>query len=88
MRCASFVLFALILLAPAALACPVCFGAPDDPMVKGMSKGIVVLLSLVGLVQIGFAAMFWSFWRRARAQKRFRDSLRVIHSYDREGPFS
>jgi hypothetical protein len=81
-------LIALLLIAPAALACPVCFGAPDDPMTKGVSNGIWVLLSLVGLVQIGFVAMFWSFWRRAREQRRFRDSLRVIHSYDREGPFS
>ena len=87
MRLISFALI-LILLAPAAFGCPVCFGAPDDPMVKGMSNGIWVLLSLVALVQIGFAAMFWSFWRRAREQKRFRDSLRVIHSYDREGPLS
>ncbi len=78
----------LILIAPAAFACPVCFGSPDDPMVKGVNNGIWVLLSLVGLVQIGFVAMFWSFWRRAREQKRFRESLRVIHSFDREGPFS
>lgn len=87
MRGVSLILL-LILIAPAAFACPVCFGAPDDPMVKGMSNGIWVLLSLVALVQIGFVAMFWSFWRRAREQKRFRESLRVIHSYDREGPFS
>ena len=78
----------LITLAPVAFACPVCFGSPDDPMIKGVNNGIWVLLSLVGLVQIGFVALFWSFWRRAREQKRFRDSLRVIHSYDREGPFS
>jgi hypothetical protein len=78
----------LLAIAPAALACPVCFGAPNDPMVKGVNNGIWVLLALVALVQVGFAAMFWSFWRRAREQKRFRDSLRVIHSYDREGPFS
>lgn len=81
-------LILLMLIAPAALACPVCFGSPDDPMVKGVNNGIWVLLSLVGLVQLGFVAMFWSFWRRAREQKRFRDSLRVIHSFDREGPFS
>lgn len=85
---AAIVIIALLLFAPAALACPVCFGAPDDPMVKGVNNGIWVLLSLVGVVQIGFIAMFWGFWRRAREQKRFRDSLQVIHSYDREGPFS
>jgi hypothetical protein len=78
----------LITLAPVALACPVCFGSPDDPMVKGVNNGIWVLLALVGLVQVGFVALFWSFWRRGREQKRFRDSFRVIHSYDREGPFS
>jgi hypothetical protein len=83
------IVVALILLAPALSACPVCFGgSPNDPMVKGVNNGIWVLLALVALVQVGFAAMFWSFWRRAREHKRFRDSLRVIHSYDREGPFS
>ena len=79
---------AMLLVAPTIFACPVCFGAPDDPMVKGVNNGIWVLLALVGVVQIGFVAMFWSFWRRAREQKRFRDSLRVIHTFDREGPFS
>jgi hypothetical protein len=89
---ALVVIAALVLIAPAALACPVCFGSPDDPMVKGVNNGIWVLLALVALVQIGFAAMFWSFWRRARDQKRFRESLRVIHSFDRsfdrEGPLT
>ena len=68
----------LMLLAAPALGCPVCYGAPDDPMVKGMNNGIWVLLGLVGFVQIGFVAMFWSFWRRAREQRRFRESLRLI----------
>lgn len=65
-------------------ACSVCWGAPDDPMVKGVNKGIWVLLGLVGFVQIGFVALFWSFWRRAREQKRFRESLHVIEG----GPLS
>ena len=70
---------AVVLLASQALsACPVCWGAPDDPMVKGVNNGIWVLLGLVAFVQIGFVAMFWSFWRRAREQRRFRESLRVI----------
>jgi hypothetical protein len=67
-----------IFVAQAAAACPVCFGAPGDPMTKGVSNGVWVLLGLVGFVQIGFVAMFWSFWRRAREQRRFRESLRVI----------
>jgi hypothetical protein len=60
-------------------------------MVKGVNNGIWVLLGLVVFVQLGFAALFYSFWRRARQQKRFRESFRVIHSYDtleRGGPLS
>jgi hypothetical protein len=74
--------FALILLlvavAPSLFACPVCWGAPDDPMVRGVNSGVWVLLALVALVQAGFIAMFWSFRQRAREQQRFRESLRVI----------
>lgn len=70
----------LLAAAPVALGCPVCFGSPDDPMVKGVNNGIWVLLGLIGFVQIGFVALFWSFWRRARAQRRFRESFHVVHS--------
>ena len=76
-RVIVLVLLALAL-APEAWACAVCYGAPGDPMVKGVNNGIWVLLGLVGLVQIGFVAMFWSFWRKAREQRRFRESLRLI----------
>jgi hypothetical protein len=75
---ALFVAGGAILFAEPALACAVCYGAPGDPMVKGMNAGIWVLLGLVAFVQIGFVAMFWSFWRRGREQRRFRESLRVI----------
>ena len=80
-RRASITVLTLLLalaVAPSALGCPVCWGAPDDPMVKSANNGIWVLLGIVAFVQIGFAAMFWSFWRRAREQRRFRESLRVI----------
>ena len=75
---------ALVLIAPAASACPVCWGNPDDPMVKSANNGIWVLLGVVGFVQIAFAALFISFWRRAKEQKRFRESLHVIEG----GPHS
>jgi hypothetical protein len=68
----------LLLAANDAFACSVCYGAPGDPLVKGANNGIMFLLGIVGLVQIGFVAMFWSFWRRAREQRRFRESFRVI----------
>ena len=73
------VLAMIVLVAAPAFGCPVCYGAPDDPMVKGVNNGIWVLLGFVGFVQIGFVAMFWSFWRKARAQRQFREQFRVIH---------
>jgi len=73
----------LLLLAPDAAACSVCYGAPGDPLVKGANNGILFLLGIVAFVQIGLVAMFWSFWRKAREQKRFRESLRVIEGGQR-----
>jgi hypothetical protein len=77
MRLAAGILI-LLLVAQAAGACPACYGAPNDPMVKGVNNGIWVLLGLVGLVQAGFVALFWSFWRRARANKRFREQFHIV----------
>jgi hypothetical protein len=78
--------FALILVftlfAQTASACTVCMGAPGDPMNKGVSNGIWVLLGILGFVQIGFIAMFASFWWKARQLRRFRESLQVIHRFD------
>lgn len=69
----------LLLLAGAApaAACAVCFGAPDDAMTEGMNNGILVLLGTIGLVQVGFVALFWKFWRRAKrlAERRARFQL-------------
>jgi len=79
-----FSLTVYLFAASAAMACPVCWGAPDDPMVKSVNKGIYVLLGIVGFVQVGFVALFWSFWRRAKEQQRFRESLHVIEG----GPLS
>ncbi len=69
----------LVLFAPViASACPVCYGPADEPMVKGTNNGVWVLLGVIGFVQLGFVALFWSFWRRAREQQRFRESFHVI----------
>lgn len=75
----------IALFVESAAACPVCFGAPDDPMVKGVNNGIWVLLGLVGAVQLGFVAMFWSFWKRAREQRRFRDQFHVVGAGAQQG---
>lgn len=68
-----------ILLVPAVLsACPVCYGAPNSPMTKSSNNAIGFLLGVIGFVQIGFVAMFWSFWRRAKAMRRLRESFRLV----------
>ena len=60
-------------------ACPVCFGDPNSAMTKGTNNGVFFLLGIIGFVQIGLGAMFIAFWRRARALRARRDSMRVIN---------
>jgi len=47
-------------------------------MTQGTSNGILFLLGVIGLVQIGFVALFVNFWRRARALRRRRESFHLI----------
>ena len=58
-------------------ACPVCFGGPNS-IGKGMDAAILFLLSIVGLVQLGIVALFISFWRRAKALRRRKESFHLI----------
>lgn len=58
---ASFLAFAR-----PALACPVCFGAPDSPQVKGMQMGILALLAVTVVVLGAFAAFFLYLRRRQK----------------------
>ena len=69
--------FAMLFLASAANACPVCFGGPDS-ITKGIDTAIFFLLSIVGLVQLGFVALFWSFRRRAKELQRRREQFHLI----------
>jgi hypothetical protein len=59
-------------------ACPVCFGDPNSPMTKSTTNAVWFLLGIVGFVEIGFVALFVTFWRRARAMKNFREQFHVI----------
>ena len=79
-RRARFVVIALaLLLVPAILsACPVCYGAPNSPMTKSSNNAIIFMLGIIGFVQVGFVAMFWSFWRRARELRRLRESFHLL----------
>lgn len=74
---------AMVLLAIAAMpvianACPVCFGQAATPLTKGASNGILFLLGIIGSVQIGFVALFVSFWRRTKALQERREQFRVL----------
>jgi hypothetical protein len=79
-RKTQFVLVAIcLLLVPSVLsACPVCYGAPNSPMTKSSNNAIMFLLGVVGFVQVGFIALFWSFWRRAKELRRRRESFAVL----------
>ena len=67
----------LLLLPQIANACPVCFGGSSS-IGKGMDAAILFLLSVVGLVQLGIVALFFSFWRRAKELRRKRESFRLL----------
>ena len=72
-------LIALMLAVPeSASACTVCYGDADDAMTQGMNNGILTLLAVVGVVQVGFVAMFWSFWRRSRELKMRRKKFHLV----------
>jgi hypothetical protein len=43
-----------------------------------MDSAIWFLLAVLGFVQIGFIALFWSFWRRARELRRRREEFHLI----------
>ena len=57
---------ALAVFAEQAHACSVCFGAPDDPMTKGMNFGILVLLGVTGVVLGVFALFFLKLRAKAK----------------------
>ena len=80
-RIAAAVLLGIAALgiAQPALACPVCFGATDSPMAAGMNNGIFFLLGIIGMVQIGFVALFVSFRRRGKDYQDNADILEVIN---------
>jgi hypothetical protein len=76
----QFVVIAIaVSLLPSILsACPVCYGAPNSPMTKSSNNAIMFMLGVVGFVQVGFIALFWTFWRRAKELRRRRESFHVL----------
>ena len=69
----------LLLLVPTiASACPVCYGQPGTPITDGARNGILFLLGVIGSVQIGFIALFVSFWKKAKAVQEKREQFKLI----------
>ena len=48
------------------LACPVCFGAEETPMIAGAKLGVMVMLAITLAVQGGFVGFFLYLRRRAK----------------------
>jgi len=67
MRKVPAYLLMLILCLPAQVdACAVCYGAAEDPMVKGMNSAIFFLLFAIGSILLGVIALSIYFARRAK----------------------
>lgn len=68
-----------------ALACPVCFGATDGPMLQGSNTGILALL-VVTLAMLGaFGLFFLHLMRRAGATPDA-TAARMTHQLEAEEP--
>ena len=61
------IVVAVVALVPESLlACPVCFGASDEPAAHAMNYAIFTLLGVTGSVLGSFLAFIGYLWRRAR----------------------
>ncbi len=65
MSLAILVCLAALLTAQPVLACSVCYGDPNSAMTHGAQAGVIVLLSVVGVVLTGLASMLLFWMRRA-----------------------
>ena len=63
---ASIISLILLLLPSGVYACAVCYGAADDPMVKGMNSAIFFLLATIGSILLAVISMTIYFARRAK----------------------
>jgi heme/copper-type cytochrome/quinol oxidase subunit 2 len=48
------------------LACPVCFGAEETPMIDGAKAGVLVMVGITVTVQGAFVGFFFYLRRRAK----------------------
>lgn len=72
------------LVASAIQACPVCYGASaNSAMTRGTNNAIWFLLGVIFFVQLGFVALFWTFWRRAKEISKRRERFQLIRGMAR-----
>jgi len=77
-NCQLVLALLILLTAQLAHACPTCYGDPNSPLTRGSDNAVLFMLGIVGFVQIGFVGLFVTFWRRARALRRRKESLRLL----------
>ncbi len=76
---AAVAALAAVLVPQISQACAVCFGQGSQPaMTEGTNNAIIFLLLIVAFVQVGFIALFLTFWRRGKALRKFREQFRVV----------
>lgn len=74
---AALVIWISVAFATPVLACPVCFGAPDSPQVKGMQMGILALLAVTVVMLGAFAGFFLYLRRRLRVAEMMEEASAV-----------
>ncbi len=52
------------------LPCAVCFGDPVSPMVQGLNNGIFLMLGVLCVILLGFAALFLAIRQRSKKFKQ------------------
>lgn len=65
-RISLFALAGILIAAHGLVACPVCYGGPDQPLAAGMNTAIIVMLGITGFVLSSIVGVFLVLWRRAR----------------------
>jgi hypothetical protein len=82
----ALVALVLVLVLPGgALACPVCFGASDAPIVDGVQMAVIALLGITTIVLGGFGAFFVYLMRQAQRAQAASGGLPGSDQYAREG---
>lgn len=52
------------------LACEVCYGEAEGPLIEAARSGVWLLFGLTAAMQVAFAAFFIRLWRHARRHRR------------------